>query len=243
MTPGELETAQYLRDRGLTYEYEALVGPTRRPDFTVHHPSVGTVVIEVMEPEDDAQQHVGAGASAWDMYATVRKVVDTRRKRKQAKASARAGYPFVVVIPQSCTVVPLDSFAMRGAMFGDIAISVPVGPDDYEPLRDEDVSLVHGGGGRIQPDLNRSMSALAALDSYNPTQALLDEVVTERTRGVGRDDGIRVIHDTIEELTERGLFVAGARALRLDIYHNPWARQPLPEGFAAASDEQVSFRT
>lgn len=243
LQPGERLFMAYLRQRRLRYEYEPIVGG-RRPDFVVEHPGIGQVAWEVYEPEHRLPGRVGAV----DPYPPIRSAFEGR-KRKQAKASSAAGLPHVVVLGGSNSDVSFDPLIVAGGMFGNVGVtfSVQVDPDGPPPPDDRRTSFL--GGGRLQPELNRSVSAVAILTSFNPTLWRVHAAYRSRLDQLGlhgagksardREARVKVIMETFEHFTCTGMYDDEARVARVTVLHNPHAAHPLDLGVVSGPhDEQ-----
>lgn len=234
----------YLRQRRLRFEYEPIVG-SRRPDFVVEHPRIGQVVWEVYEPEFRLPNRVGA----MDPYPPIRSAFEGR-KRKQAKASSEAGLAHVVVLGRSNSDMSFDPSIVAGGMFGNLGVTFSVQVDPAGPAPPDDRRTSFLSGGRLQPELNRSVSALAILTSFNPTLWRVEAAYRNRLDQLGlpgagesareRAARVNVIMETFEHFTRTGMYDDEARVARVRVLHNPHAVHPLD--LVAASgphDEQL----
>jgi hypothetical protein len=228
---GERLLASYLRRRSLPWEYEREVNG-RHPDFFVHHPR-GAFVAEVHEPE--IKLPVGGG---WfTSYPSLRRSFEAR-KAKQIQAVKRAGVPYVGVVVATNCDFDISPDVMAGAMFGDLSITVPVGPDVGlgQPAR-----IGFGQGGRLQEGQLRGVSAVAILERFNPTKWRLNAAVHERLARIpdsrlgtstAREADvsaaiIRAVKETEDHFLATGVFDPAARLARVTVLHNPYAAHPL----------------
>lgn len=241
---GECLTAAYLRQRRWKWEYEPLVG-TRRLDFRAET-HIGPVLFEVFEPELRLPSTAGAFDSIYPVLGLFKS-----RKRSQIKAAKEAGLPLVMVIGSASSDVPYGLHSLQGAMFGRPGVTLSL--DSPDPAAD--ARWVFLGGGRVQPEMNRGVSAVAALRRFNPTKWRLDSAW--RSRGLLSDNETLQRHredrggylrsvaeltkrmrDVEVALTNRGVFDPDAAVARLVVVHNPYAVHPLDPHFAGPHDEQ-----
>lgn len=242
---GERLTAAYLRQRRWKWEYEPLVG-TRRLDFRAET-HIGPVLLEVFEPKLRLPSTAGAFDSIDPVLGLFRS-----RKRNQIKAAKKAGLPLVMVIGSASSDVPYGLHSLQGAMFGRPGVTLPLDSPDTAA----DARWVFLTGGRVQPKMNRGVSAVAALRRFNPTKWRLEsawrscgllcdnETLYQRHRG-NRAGYFRSVAELTERmrdvevaLTDRGVFDPDAAVARLVILHNPYAVHSLDPRFAGPHDEQ-----
>lgn len=244
-SPGERLFSAYLRQRRLSANYERDVGG-RNPDFLVSHPNC-TVACDVFEPE---LRLPSSGAFSFSSYPALRRVFKPR-KRKQAQAAAQAGLPFVHVLARTNSDLSFDPLIVAGAMLGDLTFTFPVFPDGNAPegfdARDHTRNLL-GANRQLQPTVNTSVSAIAILRSFNPTQWRHEVASAAHFQRFGPvanfDDAGRraLVHlELVEHMERVGAYDATAHLARLIVMHNPWARIPLAlEVFGGPHDEQWS---
>jgi len=227
-TPGERLFAAYLRQRRLQSQQEPLVGG-RRPDFLVEHPSM-TFAAEVYEPE----MTLPAGGGSVDSYPALRRAFQAR-KADQLKAMREAGVPCVLVLARTNADIRFQPEIVAGSMFGDIGVQVPL--DDPEA----DSKTVFMGGGRVQKSRNRGVSAVAVLESFNPTLFRPEQVVTARLgEGLQWHPGIphgrlvreqaaivRVTSEVYKHMAGTREYIEDARVAKLTVFHNPFASHPI----------------
>ncbi|MCA1672507.1 MAG: hypothetical protein LC799_09990 [Actinobacteria bacterium] len=232
---GERLVAAYLNQRGLPWKHEPDVGG-RHLDF-VTESAVGPVALEVYEPRLTLPNRSGSFNSIEPIEGAF-----SERKRKQIKAAKGAGLPLILVIGSANSDIPYDVFSIAGVMFGSPGVRVAVQPVGVGP----DPVSAFLGPGKVQPEVNRGVSALALVRRFNPTAWRLR--AAWRSVGVigrsGADSG-RARREVIErmsaletELTQRGVYQPEARIARLVITHNPFANNPLPLRFAGLHDDQ-----
>lgn len=243
-SPDEALVAAYLRQRRFSYAREPLVNG-RNPDFVVEHPS-GRFAIEVHKPVD----RLPSGGGWFDPYPAFRR---TFEGRKYEQANRSQGWPPV----RRCHRWPsmdigVDPAIVAGAMFGELAVRIPVRLDGSTgDVADAAAPTnVFGPGSRLQPARNRAISAIGVITALNPTlwrpQAAIRERVTARrpaapARRAGRDDAAasRAICAIFEEFKRRGLWDEQARVARMVVLHNPHADIPLSRDvFTGPHDEQ-----
>jgi hypothetical protein len=143
--------------------------------------------------------------------------------------------PFVLVLARTNADMSFDPTIVAGAMFGNVSIQVPLGRDDV------DTKIVFGLGGRLQRRLNRSVSAVAVLNVFNPTSWRVEQAMADRLGGepswrpsASQADVVReqtaVLCATIEieeQLRVSGAYLPDARLVKLIVLHNPYATHPL----------------
>jgi len=236
---GERLMAEYLDRRGFTYEREPEIGG-RCPDF-VFNTGGRRVAAEVYEPE----MRVSEGSGSIDTMEPIRAAFE-KRKYDQAKKARAAGLPFLVVVGSDNADLPFNLESVLGAMFGNPGISIPLdGPiENARPVR--------LGGAKAQPTRNRAVSAIAVLQRFCPTQALLRS--TWRAHGIDPDevsdpppseDEFRAelarMLELETELIESGRHDPGVWLPRLVIAHNPFAEYAWPPTFAGRHDTQFGI--
>jgi hypothetical protein len=230
-SPGERLFAAYLRQRRLASQREPWVG-TRRPDFLVEHPDL-TFAAEVYEPEI----HLPPGGGFFDSYPGLRRAFRDR-KAAQAKAMREAGVPCVMVLARTNADFPFQPEIVAGSMFGNVGVRWRLNDPDAQP------QTIFRGGGRVQPMRNRGVSAVAILESFNPTLYRAEEAVAARlgdappwhasmSRGrVLREGGafVRVTQEIYDHMTATGDYIPDARVAKLTVLHNPYSTHPLGLG-------------
>jgi hypothetical protein len=233
---GEAATADYLMRRRLPFEHHAPLGG-RNPDFVATHPITGDVALEVFEPELSLPGKVGAFDSIKPLERGFKP-----RKREQARAARDAGIPFVLVAASTNSDIPYDSHAVAGALFGRPGVTFPVGvPDPGAAAR-----WAYLGPGKARPDANTSVSAMALISYFNPTEWRLQAAwhgrvpLSTRTSQADVGEALAARHAIYEELVARGIYLPELRRPRLRLFHNPWAAIPLDLAFAGQHDEQTA---
>jgi hypothetical protein len=229
---GEWLMARYLDQRGWSWEYERPVGE-RNPDFFVHHLD-RDFGVEVYEPDLKLDR-----LDPWfDSYGPLRRMF-AGRKRKQLAAARAADLPFVIALAHTRSDVPFRPEIVAGAMFGNLQMTFPVGPD-VEPNAAPTSEMSFGHSAKVQPQRFRGLSAVVLLDEYNPTALRVDQALAARL-GVAYDypgrsrDSVtrdvfarqRAIDETYEHFTLTGEYIGGVRRTRLTALHNPFATHAL----------------
>jgi hypothetical protein len=228
---GERLFAAYLRQRRLGWQYEPDLGG-RRPDFLVEHP-VRSFVAEVYEP----QMRLPPSGGSFESYSALRGAFEGR-KSKQISAVKRAGLPYVAVVASTNSDIRVQPLVVAGAMFGNLAVTLRVGPEVSER---PDGRTVFGGGGRIQPRQFRGVSAVAILERFNPTQDRLEAAtkarlaclpgwnatMTPRQIAEIKAAIVKLSSETAAQLIVGGAYDPLARRARLIVLHNPYASFPL----------------
>lgn len=236
---GERLMAEYLDRRGIVYEREPDIGG-RCPDF-VFVSGGRRVAIEVYEPE----LRLPPGGGAFSSMEAVRGAFE-KRKYDQAKKARAAGLPFLVVVGSDSADVAYNLESVLGAMFGQPGFTVPL-DGSIEASRP-----VRLGGARAQPTLNRAISAVAVLQRFCPTEALLRS--TWRAHGIDPYEvsdrpvseeeflaEVARMRELETELIESGRHDPGVWLPRLVIAHNPWADHEWPPTFAGPYDTQFGI--
>jgi hypothetical protein len=229
---GERLFAAYLRQRRIPWEYEREVNG-RNPDFSVDHPA-GAFVAEVYEPE----LRLPKGGGWFDSYTPLRRAFDGRKAR-QIKAVKSAGLPYVAVVAGTNFDMPIKPIIMAGAMFGNLAVTFTLKSD----IREEDIDdrTIFGGGGRVQPNQYRGVSAMALIERFNPTARKLGLAVearlarvpqwrpdmTKRQTAEIQSAIVRLTQGAEDEFLASGSYDPWARLARLTVLHNPYAEHPL----------------
>ena len=244
---GEQLVETYLQDRGLPHEYERLIG-TRNPDFSVDHP-FGTFVMEVYDPYIEVDMTHNGPIARQDFPRAF-----TGRKKEQILAVARAGLPFVGVIGSGNAQQEVDAFALIQAMFGDAGVNFEANSDGVsgESQSSMKSALFASGGSYVSANLNNDISAMAVIDSFNPTQHVLDEALDAGLLGTPATSATdeefenfmakRMDHigRIAQELILARIYCPEVRVARLRVIHNPWATRPLPyDRLAGPYDFQI----
>src|ERR1700674_2594759 len=102
LTEGERLLAAYFHRRRLPVERERNVNG-RRPDFSVDYPTLGHLVFEVYEPEIRLPKEPGA----FDAVPNLQGAFE-RRKRQQIVAVKSAGLPYIAVVTDTNSDIPID---------------------------------------------------------------------------------------------------------------------------------------
>lgn len=221
----------YLKNRSLSHEYEAEAHGVR-PDFWVHAPG-GLVVCEVTSrraPKD------APSMGFLDPYESLRRAFT--RKTRQGVAAVERKLPYVLVLHQEAgDSRPLDEISVPGAMLGNVSVTFPVGPGAPEKPPER---VIFGRDRRMQPSQNTRFSVVAAIREFNPTAGPMQRELGRRLAKVqDTAQGVEIAVATVKEFTSRGDFSPDARAVRLDVFHNPFATAPLPlEAFGGPNDNQ-----
>ncbi len=201
----------------------------RRPDFLVEHPD-GNFAAEVYEPE----LHLPPGSGSFDSYPALRRAFQGR-KADQVKAMREAGVPCVLVLARTNADIQFGPETVAGSMFGNIGVRWRLNDPDAEP------QTIFRAGGRVQPARNRGVSAVAILESFNPTWHRAEEAVTARLgEGMKWHSGIphgavvregaaivRATEEVYKHMTATGDYIPDARVAKLTVLHNPYATYPL----------------
>jgi hypothetical protein len=227
----ESHFASYLNKRGLRWEYEPKIGG-KRPDFLVKY-EPQKIVAEVYDPTLRLPKQSGPFTS----YPALRKTF-TRNKKKQIAAVKSAGLPYVCVIGRANSDMEIAAFLMAGAMFGDLAYTIPLSPDPSAPPPVG--KTVYAQGGRVQPKQFRGVSAVAILKVFNPTLWRVEDAWDERLKesdigasmtneqlGKAVADRGKAMEEMTLHMIDTGDYLPDARLARLVVLHNPFAKRPL----------------
>jgi hypothetical protein len=172
------------------------------------------------------------------------------QKYAQAKAARDAGLPFVVVLRHTNSDIPFNPIVVAGAMFGDLAtqFSVWLGPGPRPQETAPESRTVFGGGGRLQETMNRAISAVAILTTFNPTMWRVQRAYQgrlQRLNGPGwpslREQQLAcdLINETYDHFRATGDFDDDARLARLTVIHNPYCDNPVDlDVFSGPHDDQ-----
>jgi hypothetical protein len=241
---GEEKFAAYLSQRGLAHEYEAPVGG-KNPDFLVHA-SVGDVSCDVYEPEIKLP---ASRIGMFDPFPGLRKAFENN-KYEQAKAARAAGMPFVLVLVRTNSDIAFDPIIVAGAMFGNISVELTIALEPGLPPPERDSRFVFGTGARLQPELNRAVSAIALPRTFNPTLRPVMEAYRERKLAIGDGDPATwsfdertrawdLMTETFDEFTAKSIYNDAASVSRVIVLHNPYCDIALDRTvFTGPWDEQ-----
>jgi hypothetical protein len=248
LSEGERHLSAYLRQRGWVSEHEADVGG-RRPDFLVRHAAAGRIAFEVYEPEIEPPfaDPTKPAVEPLDNHIAYQRMF-AGRKADQIKAAKSAGVPYVAVISGSRSWIPIEPLVLASAMFGQLQVTVSVSTDPNVEV-DPNPRTTFGPGARLQPSLNRGVSAAAIVSIFNPTSwrveraiaaklARLDARESERERFRA---AWRIAQETYAHFTETGGYDEHARVARLVLMHNPHAEHPLPRGLIGPHDVEWAW--
>jgi hypothetical protein len=235
-TESEQRFASYLDSRSLDWEYEVPSG-TRRPDFTVRWRE-GTFVCEVHEPNFRLANRSGSV----DPYIALRRSI--RKKRSQGRGAQTRGLPYVLVLSDEKSSIVFDEDNVPGAMFGDRTLVVPIVLGDEHTAEPPEPRLVAGRRSQLQPNTNTRFSAVCVVREFNPTPAPAEGRIEPWT-GPGFPpadvviDRIRVRSAALGRAAAEGLYDPEARAVRLLVFHSPYAAVPMPPEIFAGPHDQI----
>jgi len=237
-TESEELFADYLERVGYAFEYEPSAREgERNPDFSVDTPS-GVVVCEVTDLHWFVPPREGSrvGAAGWlDSYGAIRRKLQDKHKQGR---HLKGRQPYVVVL-RFVPSHPASQLIVPGAMYGDVAISIPIDPQGGPPP-DVPARNVFTSGGRLQPERLTTISAVAVLEVFNPTKAAVERRIDELTAA---DATFEEAYSVAEAELAKPDFDENARVGRLDGYHNIYAADPrLPRGtFAGRTDREIDL--
>ncbi|MFN3256365.1 MAG: hypothetical protein ACE37B_11775 [Ilumatobacter sp.] len=173
----------------------------------------GPAICEIYSPELILRNRSGS----FDAFKPVNGAFKSRKRAQGAKAK-NEGVPYVVVVSSANSDVALAEFELFVGAFGR-----------KRPLRNGQ---------------NTRFSAIAAIRRFNPTLHRLQRETRQRLPPKpSLEQAWSVVTDVEGELTKAGDFDPSAAVARLQVIHNPWAANPLPEGyFGGPHDEQFRLR-
>jgi hypothetical protein len=238
VTVGESLFEQYLNQQHLTFEREPLVGG-RKPDFLVDCQG-RLIACEVYEPEirlprePDLDDPTLSAGGFMDSYTRLRNGFDDR-KQDQIKAFSQAGLPVVLVVAETASDVPVDPVFMAGAMYGNLQVTFAVGPAAPDSPQ---ATMGFGAGGRVQPQRRTGLSAVAVVKEFNLGEWQVERTIDRRLREMGLTRAHRpseaqlaqaweTIAGAYAEAERSASIIRGARAVRLEVIHNPFAARPI----------------
>ena len=241
---GERLMASYFRDRGWSFEYEPEIGG-RHPDFLVNHPLAGAIVFEVYEPELSIPMRdlSEPAIEPLDHRERLQRAFD-RRKRRQIRAAAEAGIPYVAVIAETNAMFGVRPVTLATAMFGALQHVIPIDTSTGMPAGDGYDRF--GPGGKLKPTERTGVSAAAILTVFNPTKWKLMGAMREAVTRITPDDwdsdprariaSLEYLQAAEERALRSGVFDPSARIARLTWMHNLFAKNTLEIGLGSVHD-------
>lgn len=235
---GERLVAAYLTQRRFSWEHEPTIGG-RNIDFVAETES-GPVALEVYEPRLKLWNRVGA----YDPIGPIEGAF-SQRKLKQIRAVKDAGLPLILVVGSANSDIPYDILSLAGAMFGRPGFRMAI----HEGRAVSEAESAFFGPGKVQPGVNRGVSALALIRRFNPTLwrlrsawrscGLIGRSGSRSTRDIG--EATKRMFDIESSLTERGVYLPDAWLARLVLAHNPFSLEPIAPTFAGPHDDEYGL--
>lgn len=167
---------EYLRGRGLEYEYEPDV-EGRNPDYLVSVDGL-RVGLEVYEPELKLPRDQALSFSSPDAIRGGFR----GRKYKQAKAARKAGFPFIVAIGSSNSDITFEPLMIASGMFGQLTETLRVDTTTGGAVW---TGTEFGAGALLQQDRNRAVSAAVRIERFNPTDWIVADAFSEERKLFG----------------------------------------------------------
>lgn len=240
MTISEQLFDNYLKRRKIKFDVEkgVLVHPDR-----ILHLSNGDVICEIRQLERSKNEPM----SGWnDPYDKIRRAI--KKKVRQGKEAKVHDTPYVVVLFNRSARIATDNFIIQAAMYGDLSILIDV--DLKNPKSRAKVKgNVFSGRGIIrharsykepgQP-FNRRISAIAVLETINPTYKYVSQAADEIIKGTeDLKERLHIFWDMIESLKKKGKYIEHLQVAKLRVFHNFYAYTPLSfDVFNGKYDEQ-----
>jgi len=228
-TQSELLFEEYLRahDHSDWKDEAPIEGKPTNPDYRLEFKGV-SYFFEVKEFE---AQPPNLGFGYFDPYGPLREKVN--QAARQFKHYKEFSCSVVLANPQTAFVM-FESWAIMGAMLGDVGFEVAIG-DVVEP-----VDKVFTSGGKMvnnkrkQPQ-NTTISSIIVLQPYPLSRDLIRINIKQNEEQLGRRltmEEVLEIHDGIPDSPN-------LRVVRVLVYENPFARIPLNrELFCGNYDER-----
>jgi hypothetical protein len=151
------------------------VGNSQTPDYEVQRSGVLAIVeVKELTSNDDDKallkelEDEGSAAGWSDAPKRIRNKIGAAVD--QLKAHNLANRPAVLLLFANGIFYGISGSDIRDAMYGDEVVSVPMKPDGTPGQ----MSVRLGKGGRCQPKLNTSLSAIALMHSFDGTSSQLD---------------------------------------------------------------------
>jgi len=242
MTISEQLFDNYLRRRKVEFEIEQ--GVEVHPDRILHLHNK-EVICEIRQLERDKTEPVNF--SGWsDPYSRIRRAI--KKKVRQGKEAKNSKIPYVIVLFSNTARVATDNFIIQAAMYGDLSILIDVdlqNPKSKAKVRDN----VFSGRGIIrharnykepgQP-FNRRISAVAVLETINPTYKYVSKASDEIIKGTeDLKERLHIFWDVIENLKKEGKYIEDLAIEKVRVFHNFYAYNPLGfDIFNGKYDEQ-----
>lgn len=242
MTISEQLFDNYLRRRKIKFEVER--GVSVHPDRFLYLPNK-EVICEIRQLERPKNEPVNF--SGWsDPYEKIRRAI--KRKVRQGKEAKTSKKPYVVVLFSNSARVATDNFIIQAAIYGDMSVLIDVNLQNPKS-RAKVVGNVFSGGGIIrharsykepgQP-FNRRISAVAVLETINPTYKHVSKAADEIIKGTeDLKERLHIFWGVIAKLKKEGKYIEDLAIEKVRVFHNFYAYHPLGfDVFNGKYDEQ-----
>lgn len=216
-------------------------GPDRTPDFELATTG-GAVICEVKHfpwTEGDAAQAQRGVVVGWGQPGFQRLRDAIRRAKAQLKRFS--GEKTVAVMCATNPFVNTDGFAMYEAMFGSLSMRFTVDPEGQ--AGGESLGTFSSGHGRIVHPEHPApwVSAVAVLEQHQPDRRRFEELVGQRLNTSDKPG----IADWLDRWEAAAQAVRGEHpeldpervVLRMRVFENPEAEQPLPRTILAGQSD------
>jgi len=240
MTISEQLFEEYLQNRSFTFQKEQ--GIIVHPDYYLNI-SGKQVICEVHQMEGKPQPYNTLITS--NPFTKLRSAI--KSKVKQGKEAQLRKIPYVIVLYNLDPLVMTKNFVIESAMYGDLTFVLPISLEKGKRLPAKQRN-VFGGNGIIRhargindfgsPN-NTRVSAVAILESFNPTQKTLDDEYERQTIGIDDlDQQLELYMKIAKKLRREGKY--NDKTLpKIRVFHNFFASTPLSfDIFSGGFDEQ-----
>jgi hypothetical protein len=235
----ELKFEEYLSSRSLTdWDYEPEIpGKKQRPDYRLRY-LARELFFEVKEFRQDPKQPLPHGG-AYDPYTAIREKIDAAREKFR---NFKEHCCSVVLLNVDAWRVQLDDFwIMMASMLGDFGMSFSVDQKTGTAAKEPEWTFLKRGkmvDYKHRRPQNTTISALIALTPFPVGQRHFEIELYRKEHELGREFNLEEFVHFAESLTAQGLDSA-EMALRVVVYENPYARNPLPRDiFLGPYDER-----
>ena len=230
----------YLNRRKIKFEVEK--GVEVHPDriLQIHNKQV---ICEIKQLERTRNEPM----SGWsDPYSKIRRAI--KRKVRQGKEAKISKTPYVVVLFNNGARVATDNFIIQAAMYGNLSILIDVdlqNPRSRVKVRGN-VFSAHGiirharSHKESGQPFNRRVSAVAILETINPTYKYVSKAYDEAIRGMeSLKDRFSIVWEIIEKFKKEGKYIDSLAIERVRVFHNFYSYNPLGfDVFNGKYDEQ-----
>lgn len=242
MTISEQLFDNYLKRRKIKFDTEK--GVLVHPDRILHLRS-RDVICEIRQLERSKSEPVNF--SGWsDPYTKIRRAI--KKKVRQGKEAKIAKIPYVVVLYSNTARVSTDNFIVQAAMYGDLSILIDVdlqNPRSKAKVRGNVFSahgIIRHARSYKEPGqpFNRRISAVAVLETINPTYKHVSKTADEIIKGTeDLKARLHIFWGVIEKLKKEGKYIEDLAIEKVRVFHNFYAYHPLGfDVFNGKYDEQ-----